>query len=210
MKHHQAFHPESHCITISLSTWKAWWGTQNLSVSPDIRARLNRDYSYQTALGLQRKHGLYRNIIIVICLTWIFAQFAVVIFPSFMHWFTSFRWMYVQQEHCDWCVLIYSFCITGVLNATRNFPLTVIRRLWLSLWTFYKSILWRQHQVGCLPGPAERDLIGTAHQVVEWIRFFSDSRYCEVSQAQIKIIRDLITTIKAHLLDVVKLFCNYR
>ncbi|TNN02946.1 hypothetical protein fugu_010433 [Takifugu bimaculatus] len=24
VKHHQAFHPESHCITISLSTWKAW------------------------------------------------------------------------------------------------------------------------------------------------------------------------------------------
>ncbi|XP_034467294.1 ubiquitin carboxyl-terminal hydrolase 45 isoform X2 [Hippoglossus hippoglossus] len=24
VKHYQAFHPESHCITISLSTWKAW------------------------------------------------------------------------------------------------------------------------------------------------------------------------------------------
>lgn len=147
-------------------------------------------------------------IIIVIRLTWIFAQFVVISLSSFMHRFTSFRWMYVQQEHCDWCVLIYYFCITGVLNATRNFPLTVIRRLWLSLWTFYKSILWRQHQVGCLPAPAERDQNDTAHQAVEWIGFFADSRNCEVSQVQIKIIRDLISAIKAHLLDVGKLFCN--
>lgn len=30
VKHHQVFHSESHCITISLSTWKAWWETSQL------------------------------------------------------------------------------------------------------------------------------------------------------------------------------------
>lgn len=42
VKHHQALHPEYHCITISLSTWKAWWVPQQRSFTVNYKLHRQR------------------------------------------------------------------------------------------------------------------------------------------------------------------------
>ncbi|XP_077455383.1 ubiquitin carboxyl-terminal hydrolase 45 isoform X2 [Stigmatopora argus] len=52
-KHHQAFHPESHCITISLSSWKAWC----FECNEELSTQCNRKILAQ-ALDFLQKHSL--------------------------------------------------------------------------------------------------------------------------------------------------------
>ncbi|XP_063735466.1 ubiquitin carboxyl-terminal hydrolase 45 isoform X2 [Eleginops maclovinus] len=53
VKHHQAFHPESHCITISLSTWKAWCYECN----EELSTHCNKKALAQT-LDFLQKHSV--------------------------------------------------------------------------------------------------------------------------------------------------------
>lgn len=53
VKHHQAFHPESHCITISLSTWKAWC----FECNEELSTHCNKKSLAQTLEFLQ-KHSV--------------------------------------------------------------------------------------------------------------------------------------------------------
>ncbi|XP_028984048.1 ubiquitin carboxyl-terminal hydrolase 45 isoform X2 [Betta splendens] len=53
VKHHQAFHPESHCITISLSTWKAWC----FECNEELSTHCNKKALAQTVDFLQ-KHSV--------------------------------------------------------------------------------------------------------------------------------------------------------
>ncbi|XP_068179879.1 ubiquitin carboxyl-terminal hydrolase 45 isoform X2 [Antennarius striatus] len=53
MKHHQAFHPESHCITISLSTWKAWC----FECNEELSTHCNKKALAQT-LDFLQKHSV--------------------------------------------------------------------------------------------------------------------------------------------------------
>lgn len=50
-KHHQAFHPESHCITISLSTWKAWC----FECNEELSTHCNKKALAQTLDFLQKQ-----------------------------------------------------------------------------------------------------------------------------------------------------------
>ncbi|TKS81676.1 Ubiquitin carboxyl-terminal hydrolase 45 [Collichthys lucidus] len=52
VKHHQAFHPESHCITISLSTWKAWC----FECNEELSTHCNKKALAQT-LDFLQKHS---------------------------------------------------------------------------------------------------------------------------------------------------------
>ncbi|XP_057689914.1 ubiquitin carboxyl-terminal hydrolase 45 isoform X3 [Corythoichthys intestinalis] len=52
-KHHRAFHPESHCITISLSTWKAWC----FECNEELSTQCNKKVLAQT-LDFLQKHSL--------------------------------------------------------------------------------------------------------------------------------------------------------
>ncbi|XP_042345641.1 ubiquitin carboxyl-terminal hydrolase 45 [Plectropomus leopardus] len=52
-KHHQAFHPESHCITISLSTWKAWC----FECNEELSTHCNKKALAQT-LDFLQKHSI--------------------------------------------------------------------------------------------------------------------------------------------------------
>uniref|UniRef100_A0A8C6V315 Ubiquitin carboxyl-terminal hydrolase n=1 Tax=Neogobius melanostomus TaxID=47308 RepID=A0A8C6V315_9GOBI len=51
VKHHQAFHPESHCITISLSTWKAWC----FECNEELSTHCNKKALAQTLDFLQKQ-----------------------------------------------------------------------------------------------------------------------------------------------------------
>ncbi|XP_041798831.1 ubiquitin carboxyl-terminal hydrolase 45 [Chelmon rostratus] len=51
--HHQAFHPESHCITISLSTWKAWC----FECNEELSTHCNKKALAQT-LDFLQKHSV--------------------------------------------------------------------------------------------------------------------------------------------------------
>ncbi|KAM9309575.1 ubiquitin carboxyl-terminal hydrolase 45 isoform 2-T4 [Pholidichthys leucotaenia] len=51
VKHHQAFHPESHCITISLSTWKAWC----FECSEELSTQCNKKALAQSLDFLQKQ-----------------------------------------------------------------------------------------------------------------------------------------------------------
>ncbi|KAM9798011.1 ubiquitin carboxyl-terminal hydrolase 45 [Neosynchiropus ocellatus] len=51
-KHHQAFHPESHCITISLTTWKAWC----FECNEELSTHCNKKALAQT-LDFLQKHS---------------------------------------------------------------------------------------------------------------------------------------------------------
>ncbi|XP_035862133.1 ubiquitin carboxyl-terminal hydrolase 45 isoform X2 [Sander lucioperca] len=53
VKHHQAFHPESHCITISLSTWKAWC----FECNEELSTHCNKKALAQT-LDFLQKHAV--------------------------------------------------------------------------------------------------------------------------------------------------------
>lgn len=53
LKHHQAFHPESHCITISLSTWKAWC----FECNEELSTHCNKKALAQT-LDFLQKHSV--------------------------------------------------------------------------------------------------------------------------------------------------------
>ncbi|XP_028327076.1 ubiquitin carboxyl-terminal hydrolase 45 isoform X2 [Gouania willdenowi] len=53
VKHHQAFHSESHCITISLSTWKAWC----FECNEELSTHCNKKALAQT-LDFLQKHSL--------------------------------------------------------------------------------------------------------------------------------------------------------
>ncbi|XP_026227183.1 ubiquitin carboxyl-terminal hydrolase 45 isoform X1 [Anabas testudineus] len=53
VRHHQAFHPESHCITISLSTWKAWC----FECNEELSTHCNKKALAQTVDFLQ-KHSV--------------------------------------------------------------------------------------------------------------------------------------------------------
>ncbi|KAG8010303.1 Ubiquitin carboxyl-terminal hydrolase 45 [Nibea albiflora] len=53
VKHHQAFHPESHCITISLSTWKAWC----FECNEELSTHCNKKALAQT-LDFLQKHSV--------------------------------------------------------------------------------------------------------------------------------------------------------
>uniref|UniRef100_A0A146VYK9 Ubiquitin carboxyl-terminal hydrolase 45 n=1 Tax=Fundulus heteroclitus TaxID=8078 RepID=A0A146VYK9_FUNHE len=52
VKHHQAFHPESHCITINLSTWKAWC----FECNEELSTHCNKKALAQT-LDFLQKHS---------------------------------------------------------------------------------------------------------------------------------------------------------
>ncbi|XP_029927755.1 ubiquitin carboxyl-terminal hydrolase 45 [Myripristis murdjan] len=52
-KHHQALHPESHCITISLSTWKAWC----FECNEELSTHCNKKALAQT-LDFLQKHSV--------------------------------------------------------------------------------------------------------------------------------------------------------
>ncbi|KAM9851733.1 ubiquitin carboxyl-terminal hydrolase 45 [Aulostomus maculatus] len=52
-KHHQAFHPESHCITISLNTWKAWC----FECNEELSTHCNKKALAQT-LDFLQKHSV--------------------------------------------------------------------------------------------------------------------------------------------------------
>ncbi|MEQ2265397.1 hypothetical protein XENORESO_006603, partial [Xenotaenia resolanae] len=62
VKHHQTFHPESHCITISLSSWKAWC----FECNEELSTHCNKKALAQT-LDFLQKHsvkatsGVFRN-----------------------------------------------------------------------------------------------------------------------------------------------------
>lgn len=51
VKHHQTFHPESHCITISLSTWKAWC----FECNEELSTHCNKKALAQTLDFLQKQ-----------------------------------------------------------------------------------------------------------------------------------------------------------
>lgn len=51
VKHYQAFHPESHCITISLSTWKAWC----FECNEELSTHCNKKALAQTLDFLQKQ-----------------------------------------------------------------------------------------------------------------------------------------------------------
>nr|XP_046254891.1 ubiquitin carboxyl-terminal hydrolase 45 [Scatophagus argus] len=53
VKHHQAVHPESHCITISLSTWKAWC----FECNEELSIHCNKKALAQT-LDFLQKHSV--------------------------------------------------------------------------------------------------------------------------------------------------------
>uniref|UniRef100_A0A8C4EFG3 Ubiquitin carboxyl-terminal hydrolase n=1 Tax=Dicentrarchus labrax TaxID=13489 RepID=A0A8C4EFG3_DICLA len=53
VKHHQALHPESHCITISLSTWKAWC----FECNEELSTHCNKKALAQT-LDFLQKHSV--------------------------------------------------------------------------------------------------------------------------------------------------------
>ncbi|XP_045901083.1 ubiquitin carboxyl-terminal hydrolase 45 isoform X2 [Micropterus dolomieu] len=53
VKHHQAFHPESHCITISLSSWKAWC----FECNEELSTHCNKKALAQT-LDFLQKHSV--------------------------------------------------------------------------------------------------------------------------------------------------------
>ncbi|XP_076593386.1 ubiquitin carboxyl-terminal hydrolase 45 [Chaetodon auriga] len=53
VNHHQAFHPESHCITISLSTWKAWC----FECNEELSTHCNKKALAQT-LDFLQKHSV--------------------------------------------------------------------------------------------------------------------------------------------------------
>lgn len=53
VKHHQAFHPDSHCITISLSTWKAWC----FECNEELSTHCNKKALAQT-LDFLQKHSI--------------------------------------------------------------------------------------------------------------------------------------------------------
>ncbi|CAK6970047.1 ubiquitin carboxyl-terminal hydrolase 45 isoform X1 [Scomber scombrus] len=53
VKHHQIFHPESHCITISLSTWKAWC----FECNEELSTHCNKKALAQT-LDFLQKHSV--------------------------------------------------------------------------------------------------------------------------------------------------------
>ncbi|KAM7420247.1 hypothetical protein PAMA_014786 [Pampus argenteus] len=53
VKHHQTFHPESHCITISLSTWKAWC----FECNEELSTHCNKKALAQT-LDFLQKHSV--------------------------------------------------------------------------------------------------------------------------------------------------------
>ncbi|XP_070692224.1 ubiquitin carboxyl-terminal hydrolase 45 isoform X2 [Pempheris klunzingeri] len=53
VKHHQAFRPESHCITISLSTWKAWC----FECNEELSTHCNKKALAQT-LDFLQKHSV--------------------------------------------------------------------------------------------------------------------------------------------------------
>ncbi|XP_031730277.1 ubiquitin carboxyl-terminal hydrolase 45 isoform X2 [Anarrhichthys ocellatus] len=53
VRHHQAFHPESHCITISLSTWKAWCFECNEELSTHCNKK-----ALAQALDFLQKHSV--------------------------------------------------------------------------------------------------------------------------------------------------------
>ncbi|KAM6910119.1 ubiquitin carboxyl-terminal hydrolase 45 isoform 2-T2 [Xenentodon cancila] len=53
VKHHQAFHPESHCITISLSTWKPWC----FECNEELSTHCNKKALAQT-LDFLQKHSV--------------------------------------------------------------------------------------------------------------------------------------------------------
>uniref|UniRef100_A0A3P8R4Q0 Ubiquitin carboxyl-terminal hydrolase n=1 Tax=Astatotilapia calliptera TaxID=8154 RepID=A0A3P8R4Q0_ASTCA len=53
VKHQQAFHPESHCITISLSTWKAWC----FECSEELSTHCNKKALAQS-LDFLQKHSV--------------------------------------------------------------------------------------------------------------------------------------------------------
>ncbi|XP_024861040.1 ubiquitin carboxyl-terminal hydrolase 45 isoform X2 [Kryptolebias marmoratus] len=53
VRHHQAFHPESHCITISLSTWKAWC----FECNEELSTHCNKKALAQT-LDFLQKHSV--------------------------------------------------------------------------------------------------------------------------------------------------------
>lgn len=61
------------------------------------------EYSWQTELYARIENMGY--VIIVICLKWNLVHAIFVVFlASILHWFISFRWTYVQLEHCDWLI----------------------------------------------------------------------------------------------------------
>uniref|UniRef100_A0A3B3V6S6 ubiquitinyl hydrolase 1 n=1 Tax=Poecilia latipinna TaxID=48699 RepID=A0A3B3V6S6_9TELE len=53
VKHHQTFHPESHCITISLNTWKAWC----FECNEELSTHCNKKALAQT-LDFLQKHSV--------------------------------------------------------------------------------------------------------------------------------------------------------
>ncbi|XP_061805474.2 ubiquitin carboxyl-terminal hydrolase 45 [Nerophis lumbriciformis] len=53
VKHHKAFHPESHCITISLSTWRAWC----FECNEELSTHCNKKPLAQT-LDFLQKHSV--------------------------------------------------------------------------------------------------------------------------------------------------------
>uniref|UniRef100_A0A8C6MKN8 Ubiquitin carboxyl-terminal hydrolase n=1 Tax=Nothobranchius furzeri TaxID=105023 RepID=A0A8C6MKN8_NOTFU len=53
IRHHQAFHPESHCITISLITWKAWC----FECNEELSTHCNKKALAQT-LDFLQKHSV--------------------------------------------------------------------------------------------------------------------------------------------------------
>uniref|UniRef100_A0A7N8Y3L7 Ubiquitin carboxyl-terminal hydrolase n=1 Tax=Mastacembelus armatus TaxID=205130 RepID=A0A7N8Y3L7_9TELE len=53
VKHYQAFHPESHCITISLNTWKAWC----FECNEELSTHCNKKALAQT-LDFLQKHSV--------------------------------------------------------------------------------------------------------------------------------------------------------
>ncbi|XP_047216736.1 ubiquitin carboxyl-terminal hydrolase 45 isoform X1 [Girardinichthys multiradiatus] len=53
VKHHQTFHPESHCITISLSSWKAWC----FECNEELSTHCNKKALAQT-LDFLQKHSV--------------------------------------------------------------------------------------------------------------------------------------------------------
>ncbi|XP_034031317.1 ubiquitin carboxyl-terminal hydrolase 45 [Thalassophryne amazonica] len=53
VKHHQIYHPESHCITISLSTWKVWC----FECNEDLSTHCNKKALAQT-LDFLQKHSI--------------------------------------------------------------------------------------------------------------------------------------------------------
>ncbi|XP_054638079.1 ubiquitin carboxyl-terminal hydrolase 45 isoform X2 [Dunckerocampus dactyliophorus] len=53
VKHHKAFHPESHCITISLSTWRAWC----FECNEELSTHCNKKALAQT-LDFLQKHAV--------------------------------------------------------------------------------------------------------------------------------------------------------